>query len=108
MTAPEPQPEPEPLPGGHLAAGANGSIKSSIEQSRMSSSAISTFRLSRSGTLDHQPVDLAGRQPDPALCERLDQAGGGEHATVGHDLPPIPPPPPTRPLPRRRPSALLV
>ena len=41
-------------------AGADGSIRSSIEQSRMSSSAISTFRLSRSGPLDHQPVDLAG------------------------------------------------
>ena len=36
--------------------------------------------------LGDQPVDLAGRQRDPAVGQRADQVGGGEHPAVGHHL----------------------
>src|SRR5674476_251256 len=43
------------------------------------------------GSIDDQPVDLAGGQTDSSCGQGWDQVGGGEHPAAGHHLAQVPP-----------------
>jgi hypothetical protein len=55
--------------------------------SKMSQSAASTRRDSRSGVPGDQAMHLGCRQRDPPVGQGPDQFGGGENAVLGHDFP---------------------
>ena len=73
------------------AAAAIGSISSSIAAVEDVQQRHQDLQAQPLRAVHDQPVDLAGGQVDPALRQRLDQVGGGEHAARGHHLAQMPP-----------------
>ena len=68
-------------PCGSLLAAATGSISSSIAAVQDVQQRHQHLQAQPLGPFHHQPVDLAGGQPNPALRQRFHQVGRGEHAS---------------------------